>query len=126
MKIFNIWMSWLFSRFLYLDKTAVVLDRNGRELPEPALPGRYRAVLLGKHTYFETIAEFPFSDLKEITAAIRLSPGDYAPFHTDLFFVRRIGRQPDKTRVNLWFVRPETCDIIRRVHPWFIKKKMLP
>jgi Tfp pilus assembly protein PilN len=113
-------MSWLFSRFLYLDKTAAVLDKNGKELPEPALPGRYRTVLLSKHTYFETITEFPFSDLKEITDAIRLSPSDYAPFHTDLFFVRRIGRQPDKTRVNLWFVRPEACDIIRRAHPWFV------
>jgi len=120
MKIFNIWMPWLFSRFLYLDKTAVVMDRNGKELPEPALPGRYRTVLLGKHTYFETIAEFTFSDLKEIIAAIRLCPADYSPFHTDLFFVRRIGRQQDKTQVNLWFVRPEACDIIRRAHPWFV------
>jgi hypothetical protein len=120
MQITRIWLNRLFSRVLYLDRTPAVLDRNGRQVKEKELHTGFRTILLGKRTYFETIAEFSFSDLKDIKSAVALAPLDYAPFATDLFFVRKISRNQERTRVNLWFVRPGISDEIRQHRPWFI------
>ena len=105
---------------LYLDKTSVVLNREGARQDENAAQKTCRAAILGKRTYFETIAEFPFDDTREIKAAVRLAPSDYAPFETDLFFMRKIGRRQDRTRVNLWLVRPRAAELIRQSAAWFV------
>jgi hypothetical protein len=120
MNIFGRWSSLLFSSVLYLGRTPVLLDRNGERIRENNAREGSRAVILGKRAYFETIAEFPFSDMKEIKAAVMLSPTDYAPFATDLFFIRKIGRSNDRTRVNLWFVRPGIIEEIRGSAAWFV------
>lgn len=120
MQITRIWLNRLFSRVLYLDNTPVVLDRNGRQVKEKELHAGFQAILLGKRTYFETIAEFSFSDLKDIKSAVAPARLDYAPFATDLFFVRKISRNQECTRFNLWFVRPGISDEIRQHRPWFI------
>jgi hypothetical protein len=115
-------MRLLFSKVLYLDTESahVVLDATGRLLENDPDLNSFRAVILGKRAYFETIAEFPFSDTREIKSAVSLSPADYAPFETQMFFMRRLGRSRERTRVNLWFVRPWAVEELKSHSPWFI------
>jgi len=79
-----------------------------------------RVVILSKPAYFETVAEFPFDNVKEIKSAISMDMLSYAPFSTDLFLLRRIGRRDEKTRVNIWFIRPEFVQRLDQVSPWFV------
>jgi len=77
-------------------------------------------MILGKPAYYENVAAFPFTDLKEIRSAVAMDQTSYAPFATDMFFIRRISRSQEGARVNLWFVRPAYIEQIRRYPAWLI------
>lgn len=101
---------WFSPKIAYLDRTAVILDQNGRVADDLCEQRSRRLSILGKQHYHETVHAFPISDMKEIRAAVAMDPTAYAPFSTDIFFMRRLGRRQDRTLVNLWFVRPTTVE----------------
>lgn len=106
-------------KITYLTRKTVTLSHDGRAAttaPEEQ-EGR-RLVILGKQAYHETVQSLPITDIKEIKAAVAIDPTAYAPFATDLFFMRRIGRKQERTLVNLWFVRPEAIQNHRLDRCW--------
>ena len=120
-RVWQIAMHTLFPSCRYMGRNVYDIRNDGQVFPEnPDHDPAARMVILGKHTYFETVGEFPFGNLKEIRAAITMDPAAYSPFATRLFFVRRIGVRDDKTLVNLWFVRPEIVSELEQVGPWLI------
>jgi|GEM_PF-1211968 len=120
-RLWRIMMRWLFPSCLYIGRDVYDIGNDGQVFPQiPEHNRTSRLVILSKHTYFETIGEFPFGNPKEIRAAITMDTASYTPFSTRLFFLRRIGRRDDKTLVNLWFVRPDIVLELDRIAPWLI------
>jgi len=113
-------MRYLSPTVLYLDKVPLNMGLDGILVPGDMPQKKCRIMILGKHTYYETTATFPFKNPKEIKAAVSLDQTAYAPFSTELFFLRIISRKQENTLVNLWFVRPSTIDKIQQASPWII------
>jgi hypothetical protein len=107
MNILSAILHWSGLKISYLDQKSIRLDQEGQVKDEAPEQGYWRISILGKRAYHETVQSFPISDLKEIKAAVAIDPTAYAPFDTNLFFLRRIGQKQEHTLVNLWFVRPE-------------------
>lgn len=85
--------------------------------------GPHRLLVLAKETYFEKVQRFPFAGPGEIASAVRLDPGAYCPFSTDLFFFKRLKHPGGETDVNLWFVRPRAARLVTgelQPRPWVL------
>ncbi len=113
-------MRYLSPTVVYLDKVPFNLGLDGGVVSDNMPKKGCRIMILGKHTYHETTVTFPFKNPKEIKAAVSLDQTAYAPFTTDLFFLRIISRKQENTLVNLWFVRPSMIDAIHQASPWVI------
>ncbi len=120
MNLPRLFMQWMNPLVMYLDKEPVSLGSDGVIETDAPLNRGCRILILGKHAYFETTAAFPITDLKEIKAAVTMDQAMYAPFATDLIFLRKIFRKNEHTLVNIWFVRPSAINIIEQLAPWIV------
>ncbi|MBC2696419.1 MAG: PilN domain-containing protein [Desulfobacteraceae bacterium] len=111
----------LFKKILYLGEKNYLIHRDGKiEEIGTDYSGKVRLIVLGKKYYFETLTTFPFSNIKDIRAAIKMDIPAFSPFKTDRFFIRKIADRDESTRVNLWFIDEKVYERSRDLAPFFL------
>jgi hypothetical protein len=114
--------TFLGSRFLYLGREKALKVRRGCIESETPIGDvhKTRLVILGKPHYYETIHSFPFANIKEIREAVIMDIPAYSPFETPLFLMKKLDIPDGGCRVNLWFIRPDAVELLKRLSPMII------
>ena len=111
----------LFKKCLYLGKRSYLI-RPGGEFLEVGkdFSDRVNLVILARESYFETVRNFPFTNLKDIKAAVEMDRAAYSPLVEGRVFIRKIKTEEGGVTVNLWFVDEQTTAKLERLSPLLV------